>query len=286
MKIPQNKTLLELNLGLLFISTSGVMGRYISMSPPVTVWWRCALGMVFLWMYCRWSGVSLKVILKRDRLVIFISSFLLVAHWITYFYALHWSNVAIAFITLYTFPAMTTLLEPLLLKTGFNKFHLLLGVLVLVGVYVMMPDIDLGNSNFLGMMIGLVSALCFAMRNIYSRDLAQQYDGSHLMWVQLVIGTVLLVPVLFMFENNDFTSQWEALLFLGIVTTALGHTLFLRSFKYFSISTASLLASIIPIYGILLALIFLGEVPSFRTIIGGALVLSTVVIESFRVRIK
>ena len=36
---------------------------------------------------------------------------------------------------------------------------------------------------------------------------------------------------------------------------------------------ASIISSLEPVYGILLALIFLGEVPAFRTVLGGAVVL-------------
>ena len=252
------------------------------MAPPVTVWWRCLIGLLALLAYCKLVKIDLRINVKRDGIAYILSSFLLVAHWVTYFYSLHLSNVAIAFITLYTYPAMTTILEPLFLKVKFEKVHLLLGTLVCIGIYIMAPDMDLGDGHFMGVLVGLVSALFFAMRNIFSRDLALSYNGSHLILVQLIIGSIILLPVHFLFENNNFTHQWEALLILGVITTAAGHTLFVRSFKHFSITTASLIASIIPIYGILLAFVFLGEVPRRTTIIGGAIVLSTVIIESIR----
>ena len=36
---------------------------------------------------------------------------------------------------------------------------------------------------------------------------------------------------------------------------------------------ASIISSLEPVYGVLLALIFLGEVPALRTILGGAVIL-------------
>ena len=87
--------------------------------------------------------------------------------------------------------------------------------------------------------------------------------------------------VFFIFEfNTSSRYEWGALLILALFTTAIGHTLFVKSFKYFSVSTASLMSSIQPIYGILLGLIFLGEIPISKTIIGGVLIISTVIIES------
>jgi len=259
------------------------MGKYITMAPPVTIWWRCLVGLFFLWLYCTWTDISLKVNLKQDGKQYLISSTLLILHWVTYFYSLHLSSVAIAFITLYTYPAMTTILEPIFLKLKFEKLHLVLGAIVIVGIAIMSPTIDLSDGNFKGVVFGLFSAFCFAMRNIYSRDLALGHNGSHLILIQLIIGAILLLPVIFIFENNNVFLQWEAVVFLGIITTAAGHTLFVRSFKHFSITTASLLGSIIPIYGILLAYFFLGEVPETTTIIGGTIILSTVIFESLRV---
>jgi drug/metabolite transporter (DMT)-like permease len=259
------------------------MGRYITLAPPVTIWWRCAIGVLFLYLYCKWAKIDLKFDPRKDGIQYFISSFLLVGHWVTYFYSLHFSNVAIAFITLYTYPAITAVLEPLFLKMRLQKIHLILGLMVLVGVLVMTPSPDATDGNFMGILIGLFSALLFALRNIYSRDLALSYNGSHLILIQLIIGTLILIPVLFIFDYRGSFHQWEALLFLGAITTAAGHTLFIRSFRHFSVTTASLLASIIPIYGIILAFLILNEVPGYTTILGGIIILSTVVIETLRV---
>jgi drug/metabolite transporter (DMT)-like permease len=41
----------------------------------------------------------------------------------------------------------------------------------------------------------------------------------------------------------------------------------------------SILSSIQPVYGIILGVLFLNETPSITTLIGGVLILSTVVIE-------
>jgi len=52
--------------------------------------------------------------------------------------------------------------------------------------------------------------------------------------------------------------------------------------KFFSASTASIISSLQPIFGIILAFFFLQETPTMRTFWGGSLILLTVVIESVR----
>jgi len=55
-----------------------------------------------------------------------------------------------------------------------------------------------------------------------------------------------------------------------------------NSLKHFSVTTASIIGSIQPIFGIIIAYFFVNEIPSINTFIGGSLILLTVVIESVR----
>jgi drug/metabolite transporter (DMT)-like permease len=63
---------------------------------------------------------------------------------------------------------------------------------------------------------------------------------------------------------------------------AIGHSMFVNSLKHFTSSTASIMTSALPIYGILIAFFFLGEIPNKNVYIGGLLIISTVLIEGIR----
>ena len=137
--------LVQINIAMLCISTSGVLGRYVSLIPPVTIFWRSLLAGIVLLLYCVFRRIRLKVNVKKDGPSIVVGGLLLGAHWITYFYALQLSNVAIGVISMFTFPIITTLLEPLLLKTKFQSIHLLLAIMVFIGIYLLVPEFDLNN---------------------------------------------------------------------------------------------------------------------------------------------
>ena len=62
------------------------------------------------------------------------------------------------------------------------------------------------------------------------------------------------------------------LLVLGVVCTALAHTLFIASLRALSAHTASVIAALEPVYGIVLALWLLSEVPGWRTVAGAVLI--------------
>jgi drug/metabolite transporter (DMT)-like permease len=207
---------------------------------------------------------------------------LLGLHWLTYFHALKLSNVATGMLSLFTFPVITLLLEPVILKTKFHRIHLLLGLLILLGIYFLVPEFDFKHSHTKAVGWGVFSAFCYALRNIVLKPKANTYHGSTLMFYQLAITGVVLSPLLFTMDYPGFLPQWKATLSLAIITTATGHTLFMYSLRHFSATSISILSCIQPVYGILLALVFLAEIPSISTIIGGAIIISTVVIESIR----
>jgi len=276
-----NTPILEINLAMLFISTSGVLGRYIALPPAVTIGLRAFGAMLLLGVFVKWKGLSFTLS-RKDAPAILLSGVLMGGHWITYFYSLQLSNVAIGMLSLFTYPVMTSLLEPLFLKTKFSKIHLLLGLLVLIGIYFLAPSFDPDNDYFLAILVGLISALCYALRNLLVKTKIKDYNGSVVMWYQTLVIAIMLTPAYFLLETEGFVSELPYIAILALVTTALGHTLFLFSLKRFSVTAASLMSSVQPIYGIILGILFLQEIPGWRTIIGGSLILVSVVVESLR----
>ena len=204
------------------------------------------------------------------------------AHWITYFYALKLSNVALGMLSLYTFPVITALLEPVFLKTKFNPIHLLLGGIVLLGIYILAPEFNLESSQVQGIILGLISALCYSLRILIMKQYVVKYNGTTLMFYQVLLITILLIPAMLLFDTSNIETQYPYVLLLALLTTAIGHTIMVKKFSYFSVSTASIISSIQPIFGIILAFFFLNEIPTLNTFFGGLLILSTVVIESIR----
>lgn len=278
--------ILLLNLGMLFVSTSGPLGRYISLSPPLSIWYRSLIALGVLAIYCSIKKYSFQLSWKKHGVALLLSGVFMGLHWITYFYALQWSSIAIGMLSLFTYPILTVFLEPLFLPVKLQRIHLLFGLMILLGIYFLVPVFDMGNKATQGLLMGLFSALTYALRNLLLKTHADMAHGSIQMLYQMVIVVVLLFPVLWLFPNENIRSDLPYLFLLGIVTTAIGHTLFLSSFPHFTISTASIMSSIQPLFGVVLGMLFLGEIPSLKSVLGGALIVLTVVLESKRIQGK
>jgi len=102
------------------------------------------------------------------------------------------------------------------------------------------------------------------------------------MGYQMGVISLLLIPTYFIYDLGKIHTEWEGLIGVALITTVLGHTMFVNTFKYFSITTISIISSIQPVFGIIIGAIFLSEIPVWSTILGGMLILTSVVVESIR----
>ncbi|HBI40587.1 MAG TPA: EamA family transporter [Tenacibaculum sp.] len=276
------KNVIVLLVATFFISTSGVLGRYIAMPSEVIIWFRSTFAAIFLFVFCKYRKINFKLKSSKHKKPFLIAGAFMAAHWVTYFYALKLSNVAMGMLSLYTFPVIIAFLEPVFLKTQFKPIYIVLGLLVLLGLYVLSPDFNFKSSNLQGILFGVLSAFCYAIRILILKKYVHQYNGIMLMFYQTVVISLCLFPTLFFMDISGIQSQLPYLLLLAFLTTAIGHSLMVHSLQFFTASTASIISSVQPIFGIILAFLFLNEIPSISTFIGGSLILATVIIESIR----
>lgn len=278
--------LVLLNLGILCISTSGILGRTIYLDPTQTIFWRaliaffCLLGITLL------QGKKIYHLCISAPWPLLFSGILLGIHWVTYFFALQWSSVAIGMLSLYTFPIITAFLEPFFGHEIFKTKHLYLGLAMLFGIYLISPEIDWENQQFLAVAMGVFSAFCFAFRNLFIKKLSKVNDGQSIMTVQVAIVGVFLLPWGIQSDSAILLENSSQLFFLALVTTVIGHSLFLQSFQKFSITTASLISCMQPLYGIIMGFVFLNELPDIKTLFGGAIILTAVGWEIYSIQKK
>jgi drug/metabolite transporter (DMT)-like permease len=273
--------LILLNIGVFCISTSGVLGRSILLQPTQTIFWRSLIAFVCLTLYCWFSQNNLLTLFRKAPGALLVSGLLLGVHWITYFYALQWSSVAIGMLSLYTFPIFTAFLEPLFGKDRFQPKHLFLGLALLLGIYLISPPVNWENQQFLAIGMGIFSAVCFSFRNLFIKKISKQSNGTALMATQVFVVSLALLPMNFVTPKEVIISYGSLLFFLALVTTVIGHSLFLQSFQKFSITTSSLISCLQPLYGILMGALLLDEIPKPQTLLGGSIILLAVGVEMY-----
>lgn len=274
-KSSRGRGLLSANVAVLFFGLAGVLGKLSALPAPLIVLGRVVFAGIVLLIIAQWQGVPLKARRRRDGLLLVGQGALLALHWTAFFQSINVSNVAIGLLSFSSFPLFTAALEPLLLRQRPGWIQVVAALLILPGIYLLVPSFTLQNSTTAGVAWGLVAGATFALLSVANRWLGRIYQSLTISLYQDGVAALVLLPALFLAPTAGLLKP-EAivvLLILGIVCTALAHTLFIASMRDITAQSASLLASLEPVWGILFGALLLGDIPTVRTLIGGAIIL-------------
>src|SRR5262249_34837489 len=118
-------------------------------------------------------------------------------------------------------------------------------------------------------------AASFAALSLINRSRVRQYPSRVLVLYQHAGATVCLLPFLFLAPVAPTTTDIGLLLILGVVCTALAHTLYIQSLSRLTATTAGLVACLEPVYAIIFAFVFLGESLPWRVAASAVLILGS-----------
>jgi drug/metabolite transporter (DMT)-like permease len=264
------------NIAVLLFGLAGVLGKLSVLPAPLIVFGRSFFAGLVLLAVCWFRHIPLRPKRSRDSYLLLGQGVLLALHWTAFFQAINVSNVAIGLLSFSSFPLFTALLEPLLLHQRPSRVQIVAALLILPGIYLLVPSFTLQNQTTLGVMWGVLSGASFALLSVTNRWLGRTYSSLMISLYQDGIAAIVLIPVFFFTTTGSFWTPHDLLILfiLGVVCTALAHTLFISSMRDITAQSASLLASLEPVWGIIFGIILLGAIPTALTLLGGAIILS------------
>jgi drug/metabolite transporter (DMT)-like permease len=278
----RTRSLIEIHLAVFLFGFPGLFGKWIPLSSPLIVFGRVLFASLALGLVLGIRRQSLKMAPARDMALLILCGLVLAVHWTMFFRSVQVSTVAVGLLSYSSFPVFTAFLEPAVFRERWDPSSLLFALLSAVGVFMIVPGHDLANPVFQGVLWGLGAGLTFALLTVLNRRLALRHSSLTVAFYQDLYAVVFLSPLVFL-SNFRLTRQTLGLLvLLGVFGTAAAHTLFISGMKRVRARTASIISSLEPVYGIVLALVFLKESPSLRTISGGALILAAALIVTVR----
>ncbi|MCK4705179.1 MAG: EamA family transporter [Gammaproteobacteria bacterium] len=272
--------LLSVHSAVLIFGLTALFSKLIALSAIEITLIRSVFAIVAIGIYIKYLNESLKLNNKRDYLIALLLGFFLATHWVTYFHAMQVSSIAIGIIALYTYPVITVFLEPLFHGERPHIKDIVSAIVVLFGIYLLVPEFSIDNQTAIGVFWGVISAFMFAMRNIIHGRYFKAYPARHALFYQTLAVIVLLTPFSAQVIPEVSQAQWLLLVVLGIFFTAVPHTLFAHSLLHLKAKTTSLVACMQVVYGTLFAALFLAEIPDWTTVTGGLIVISAAAYET------
>jgi len=278
MMTDRGKGLIAINAAVFLFGTAGLFGKLLIFSPLIIVLGRVTFASLALLIYLFIKRERILIEGKRVHyLLLIFCGVILAIHWLTFFHSIQVSTVAIGLLSFSTFPIYVALLEPLIFREKLGLKYLVLALISLLGIRLLVPEFELANQTLQGVLWGSLSGLLFALLTILNRRLVTYYKAEKIAFYQNVIAMLFLLPLTFRYltDINSF-GELGMLIVLGIVFTALSHTLFIQGLKNVSARTASIIACLEPVYGIVFAMLVIREIPGIRTLAGGVIIIAAV----------
>ena len=280
----ETKGLIELNIAVLLLSMIGLFAKWIHLPATIIILGRVFFATIALFLILKLSKQSLKIKSRKELAYLIIMGVCFGIHMVAFFESVQVSTVAIAMVTVYTYPLWVTFIEPFISREKIRKIDLFLAFIVFLGVVLIIPKFEFTNDTFKGVLWGLLAAFTFSIATVMNRKYVQSYPSSLIMFYETGISFIILIPFLFIEHFVVRALDLFLVMVLGVVFTAITYTLFVKGMKYIKAQKAGLIATIELVYSILFAAIFLAEIPELRTLFGAALILSTALFTQLKMK--
>jgi drug/metabolite transporter (DMT)-like permease len=273
----KTRGLLSIHMSVMLFGVAGLFGKLINLPPAMLVFGRTLFASIALLLVLMVLKTGMRIKSKKDLLGFVFMGAILAVHWVAFFHSVQISTVAIALLTYSSFPIFVTFLEPFIYNERLRARDVLIALVVFGGLVLVVPEFDLSNNLTLGVIWGTFSGFTFAVLSILNRKYVADYSALVVTLYQDAVACLILFPFVGHTALSLTPGEWGGLILLGVVFTALAHALFIRGMMAVKAQLASIIASLEPVYGILIALVVLNEVPSTREILGGVVIIGAIV---------
>ena len=268
----------SLHFAVLLFGFAGLFGKWIALPAVTIAFGRTIVAAAALGTLLAMRGATRH----RFEWRLATNGLLLATHWVAFFQAVQTASVAVALLGCASFPMFVLILDSLILRRRPAAGQWLSATIVAAGLALLVPAFDLSQRVVQGVLWGVFSGFTFALLALGNRSLVQRRPADEIAFWQNAIAAACLLPAVLLRPMMPSAMDLGAIVVLGLLCTALAHTLFIRSLRLVSAHVASIVAALEPVYGIALAAMLLGEFPSARTLSGATLIIGATLWTSAR----
>ncbi|KAB7732866.1 EamA family transporter [Rudanella paleaurantiibacter] len=267
---------LHLHFIVLIWGFTAILGKLLDpLSPLAVVLYRTLLAVIgmgaVLW-YGHRNENPVAPVSSRDRWRLLGVGAIIAVHWMAFFAAARLANVSVCLAGMATSSLWASVLEPLLLRRRVRPVEVLLGAVVMGGLYLIFRfEFDKVG----GLLAAILSAMLGALFTIINSQFTHRYEALVISTHEMAGAFLTSVPLVGLYsliwgQPTDVFwpqsgAQWGWLLLLAWVCTVYAYTAGVRLLRKFSAYLAILTVNLEPVYGILLAVLIFGDTERMTT---------------------
>lgn len=282
------KAFFQLHTAIFLAGFTGVLGRLITINEGLLVWYRMFFSVLFLF------GLSLftkkiKFLPWRQALPLIGIGAIVALHWVFFYGSVKYANVSVSLVCFSTMGFFSAFLDPLISKRKMDFIEVFLGLMVMLGVYLIFY---FDQDYRLGIFYGIISSILAATFTILNKKYVDKHNAQIITFYELGGGWLSLNFILpFYLQFVSYTnllpdlSDFLWLLVLSLLCTVFAFNLSIRALKKISPFTINLSYNLEPVYGILLAFVIYKEHLELGVsfFVGLSIIFLTVVLQTARV---
>lgn len=282
----KKKAYIQLHISIFLWGFTAILGKVIDTGQVQLVWYRlimvciCMLFFPSLWR-------NLKTVKPIDVLRISGIGCVIVMHWLCFYGSIKYADISVSLCCLATTSFFSSLLGPVFGNQKIKAHELLLGLLVIPGIYMIF---HFSTFQPVGIILGLGAALFAAIFTLLNKRMVDTHHAFSLTFIEFVSGFIFLtalLPLYFYFTPTTTmhisTHDVGYIALLSVACTLLPFNLSLYALRHLSAFTANLSVNLEPVYGIIMAMFIFKEYNELNTgfYAGAAVILLSVFIHPF-----
>jgi drug/metabolite transporter, DME family len=252
-------------------STGGLFIKLISLDAMQLSFFRCLF-----------AALVFAIIFKKEVLhangFTFINAIFYAGVLILFVIATKTTTAANAIFLQYTAPIYILIFEPLINKTHFEKINVITIIICFVGMVLFFMG-ELSPGHIEGNIFALLSGVAFAAFMIGMRKNKAEHQFSSIFYGNIFVA-LICIPFITNLKPVSFSDLWMVA-YLGIFQIGLAYAIFSYGLKRVYAIEASLIGMIEPVLNPVWVFLGYGEVPSFISIMGGIIIITTISFRAF-----
>lgn len=268
---------------------SAILGKLVTIPAVELVLFRsvfAALGMALV----IWISRGAFRVKGNDFVKLLLIGFIVAVHWISFFGSARVANVSVSLVGFATNSLWAALLEPWFNKTRFKKYEVMLGLVVMAGLYIIFSfDFQYKFGLFLGILAGFTSALF----SVFNSKMVKTVSSRTITFYEMIgvfVAISIYIPIHNTLASSDnifrLSPSGMDLVYIFILAGACSvyaYTVAVELMKRISVFMIQLTLNLEPVYGIIMAVIIFGQAEKMNVnfYVGAIVILCAVLVYPF-----
>lgn len=263
-------------IALTFGAFNGVLTKWLELDPTIITFFRMGTPALVLFLFLKLYKKT--KIFRQGYQLMLLASIFNAGRMFLYFLSFTYTSVANAVIMLYTWPIFSSIFSIVFLKEKAKLKEWLLIMVAFLGVVLMVggQELNFSNLDLVGMLIMMISAAMYAITVVIFKKRSQEYNQTETIFYQNILGALIFLPFIFIkFEGLTITKSLLAIGHYGLLVGIGSFILIFTALKKLKVIHFSLINYWEVIAGVILGIIFLGEVLTLNMLLGGLIIISS-----------